>query len=480
MNFLDERTADAAATHLRARILSVIPAGSYQLDRFFQLFDLQVTHAVATAAVSMGATPRLLINPEFVARHCRTDESLFVLVLHEMLHVVLGHTRLFARATPAHNLAFDAVINAMIARAHPEPAYLELLQEVNSWARFPGRLLRPAPGWPQCPAPLPDDASDRERVLHARLYGPDHKNVTYHELFELLSELLGASETEATQLLGGHDDGGGGEEVEGDPTVRDVIDSMVQQWPAQVSGPLRGTVGPKHVLELAAKVVADKALERALAAFFARAGLDGRRRLAGQPRTVNVPTSSFSVLPQAGDRRGHARAVALGRAPVFWDAPSCRRLRTRPPVPDAFVYLDVSGSMGSCLPFLRAALRRPVRDGVARLFAFSTVIAEVCVRTFGQRATQSTGGTEINAVLRHVLSLPAKQRPRKVALVTDGYVGAPDQALVQQLRQLGMAVHVALTPGGSRRDLVALAKEIVDLPAPGKRASSGTAARRRA
>jgi hypothetical protein len=480
MNFLDERPADAAAAHLRARILGVIPAGSYQLDRFFQLFDLEVTRSVPTAAVRMGATPRLRVNPDFVERHCRTDEALFVLVLHEMLHVVLGHTRLFARATPAHNLAFDAVINAMIARAHPEPAYLELLQEVNCWERFPARLLRPAPGWPQSPAPLPHDASDRERVLHASLYSSDHENVTYHELFELLAGLLGAGETEATQLLGGHDDGGGDEDVAGDPTVRDVIDSMVRQWPAQVGRLLRGAAGPKHVLELAAKMVADKALERALAAFFARAGLGRRRRLAGQPRTGNVPARSISVLPQAGDRRGHARAVALGRPPVFWDAPSSRRLRTRPPVPDAFVYLDVSGSMGSFLPFLRAALRRPVRDGVVRLFAFSTVIAEVDVRTFGQRATQSSGGTEINAVLQHVLSLPQKQRPPTVALVTDGQVGAPAEALVQQLRRLGIAVHVALTPGGCRRDLAAIAKEIVELPAPGKPASSGTAARGRA
>jgi hypothetical protein len=49
------------------------------------------------------------VNPRFVADRCRSDAHLFMLVLHELHHVLPGHTRLFPRATPAHNLAFDAV-----------------------------------------------------------------------------------------------------------------------------------------------------------------------------------------------------------------------------------------------------------------------------------------------------------------------------------------------------------------------------------
>ena len=36
------------------------------------------------------------------------DEHLFLLVMHELHHVLLGHTRLFPRASRAHNIAFDA------------------------------------------------------------------------------------------------------------------------------------------------------------------------------------------------------------------------------------------------------------------------------------------------------------------------------------------------------------------------------------
>ena len=37
----------------------------------------------------------------------RTDEALWTLVLHELHHVLLGHTRLYERISPLHNLAFD-------------------------------------------------------------------------------------------------------------------------------------------------------------------------------------------------------------------------------------------------------------------------------------------------------------------------------------------------------------------------------------
>ena len=35
---------------------------------------------------------RLLFNRQFVDEHCRTDEHLLMLLMHEMHHLVLGHT----------------------------------------------------------------------------------------------------------------------------------------------------------------------------------------------------------------------------------------------------------------------------------------------------------------------------------------------------------------------------------------------------
>ena len=80
----------------------------------------------------------MLVNPDFVAEHCVRDEHLFLLVMHELWHVLLGHTTLYARPTAAHNIAFDAIINAGLARQHPEAAYRGFFEALNPVDSFPG------------------------------------------------------------------------------------------------------------------------------------------------------------------------------------------------------------------------------------------------------------------------------------------------------------------------------------------------------
>ena len=100
--------------HIRARIFSVVPAATWQMEELLSLLDIVTDESIPTACVDCVTRPRLRLNPGFIADYCRTDEHLLMLVLHELHHVVLGHTRLFPRPTKAHNIAFDAVINAII------------------------------------------------------------------------------------------------------------------------------------------------------------------------------------------------------------------------------------------------------------------------------------------------------------------------------------------------------------------------------
>jgi hypothetical protein len=69
--------------------------------------------------------------------------------MHELHHVLLGHTTLFPTVTPARNFVFDAVINGIICRMFPEREYTSLLTEFYDQASFPHCLLRPPPGWPE-------------------------------------------------------------------------------------------------------------------------------------------------------------------------------------------------------------------------------------------------------------------------------------------------------------------------------------------
>ena len=83
------------------------------------------------------------------------------------------------------------------------------------------------------------------------------------------------------------------------------------------------------------------------------------------------------------------------------------------------LYLDVSGSVESFLEPLYAAVR-----GVAQLIwryvhLFSTDVVDVPIRDLAKGACQTTGGTSIVAVARHI----RQNRVRRAVIVTDGEVG---------------------------------------------------------
>ncbi|MBK6407039.1 MAG: hypothetical protein IPF66_19690 [Holophagales bacterium] len=106
---------------LALRLLNALPAGAYEVTALLGLLRIEESRDVPTAAVTCERRPVLKLNPDFLGEHCASDEHLFMLVMHELHHVLLGHTRLFPRATPLHNVAFDAVINALLCTRFPQP-----------------------------------------------------------------------------------------------------------------------------------------------------------------------------------------------------------------------------------------------------------------------------------------------------------------------------------------------------------------------
>ena len=93
-----------------------------------KILAVEFTDAVPTLAVTTEERPRLLINLGFVREHCRTPEHVKAVLCHEFLHVLLRHTSLPGRLTPARHLALDAVINAIIHRT-ARRAVLGLMSE---------------------------------------------------------------------------------------------------------------------------------------------------------------------------------------------------------------------------------------------------------------------------------------------------------------------------------------------------------------
>lgn len=432
---------------LTTRVLNAIPAAAFEMNALLSLLRIEETDAVATASVSCERRPVLRINPDFVRRHCRTDEHLFMLVMHELHHVLLGHTRLFPRASRAHNIAFDAVINSMLLLRFPEETYRSFFLDLYGGQDGLLRLLGPPGGVPISDAPL--------RTLHRLLY--EDRGVTSEEVFNAIVQTASSghpAQDGDVVLLGDHEsDGDWGTAGPTDPGVIDAIRKIVEKWPPPET-PITGR-SLADVLERAAARL--KRPAPSVLAVLRRALLGAAQNkhlgAAANPRQVRLQ----GAIPSASDRRA-AVLRSTGIDPLlYWRSGTlprgARSGRTQ-------IYLDVSGSMDRYIPFLYGgltALRQYIEPAV---LLFSTQVREIRLEDLQRGHVHTTGGTDLGCVITDVL----RRRQRKALLITDGYVGPPTPAQVDQLRRARCEIRVLLTKGGWRKDLKGIAARIDELP----------------
>lgn len=460
------------ADSLQTRILDAFPSGSYSLAALLRLVDIVETTAVPTAAVECKAQPRLLVNPEFVARHAPVPEKLLMLVMHELHHVLLGHTTFFPRTTPARNFVFDAVINGIVCRMFPRPQHVAFFRDYYSADRFPECLLAPPPGWPGeltgMAGGLRQLGARRARrvhEVHTHLYSA--AGASYQEVFDLLPGLLeevggraastkgsaSGAAVAAVPLLGDHgaDDGSASSLERCSPLLFDIVRDVVEQWP-QPPDPIRGRSLADVLRQSRVEPLprSRRARLRALIRRVASAGDDGRLA-----RFRIGPAELCTVVPHL-----HRRAIvlrALGAEPLLHQGPVAVRQRQRSGE-RVHVYLDVSGSMTGILDALFGAVLDCAALVHPTVHLFSTKVVDVSLPGLRAGVCTTTGGTDIRCVAEHM----AAHRVRRALFVTDGFVGRPRGAHLATLS----GARVAVAYLGSQRnkdDLREVARHTLDL-----------------
>jgi hypothetical protein len=419
---------------LEERILDAFPSGNYGLLAILRLLEIVETEEVDTAGVECTELPRLFINPAFVERQAETPERLLMLVMHELHHVLLGHTRLFPRLTPVDNVIFDAVVNALLCRMFPGAAYTSFFTRLYRDDCYPECLLRPAAGWtPSLPVPVPPalEGSGMARVRHVYRALYSETGAHYQELYEALRSVMTA-DAATVPLIGSH--GADLEPLTG--PVFEAVRSVVEHWP-QPRSPIAGRSW-SELLDLTP--VLPRSCNRAvLRALLRKVGRPGSGPRLGLPAAE--PVAVTSPVP-ARDRRSIVRRalgvpqLLYGREDSMMRRASCERVH---------IYLDVSGSIGE----LKGALYGAVLD--CREFVhpavhlFSTVVHDVSLPELRRGKCRTTGGTSIECVATHM----ARHKVRRAVLLTDGAVGRPG---VKASYTLSRAIlGVALTPGFSLR-----------------------------
>jgi hypothetical protein len=425
---------------IEERILECFPSGSYALSALLRLMDIVESDRVPTAAVECRIQPRLLINPEFVARHANTPEQLLMLVMHELHHVLLGHTTLFPTVTATDNFVFDCVINALISRMFPQRDHLRFLTSYYSAQKFPECLLRPPPKWngetvttpPRAIRDLPDRVRSRVTEIYRSLYS--EAGVSYEEIYEILPKLLTKGELAAVPLLGGHDQKGStsGDLENRAPVLFEVVRSIVEEWP-QPPNPIRGrSFG--EVLRSTEVALRPRPGNRALLRGLLRRL--GERRPGGRVRRIGDDAVSYPTPVPNLDRRSIVMR-SLGVQPLLYSGATTQRRRT-----DAgdrvHVYVDVSGSMNGFIGAVYGAIHDCLEWVHPVIHLFSDSVSNTNPQQINKGIIRSTGGTDIVCVAEHM----ASNKVRRACIITDGWVGKPTGGHFETLvrAKLGVAL----------------------------------------
>jgi hypothetical protein len=446
---------------LHERLASCIPGATFELEAFLRLVEIRETTEIPTAAVTTGATCRLLINPEFVDRYCQHDEHLFLLVMHELWHVLFAHTRLTTRPTTAENIAFDAIINAGLTRQFPGVQYRGFFEAINSSKAFPNRLLRAPEGWPNNPNYSGDGPRGTRQILERLYPKPNVRDAapTYGELVRLIERGTRRKEIELSSeasdssgpvvVLGDHENDSGSSDPLSNPLLRSVLRDVTKSWPSPPASlgndRMMGDLASPWIIQpakphLATEQIMELVLRRACRP--ARRGDPQRERVV---RYRDVQT----VIPVARDRQRVARR-RLGVESLLWngEVEEIRVANGRPGT--ALVYLDVSGSMSSDLPRLILPLQKFVERGLATTWQFSTTIEQLSLEELRSGSVTTTGGTAVQTVLEHALDQPTVS---SIVIVSDGYVETVDESIKDRLAERGITVESVVCASGSLRPL---------------------------
>lgn len=443
------------------RIRNMVIAMPYGLETMLGLMNIEESEAVKTACVPVGGTPRIIINPKFVENQCETDQKLFMLIMHELHHVLFGHTRLFQRITTEHNIAFDAVINAMLCRSLSEPEWTALFREYYPQNVYPLCLLRPPEGFPKSPR-YPKGMPQQIQNVIEKLYYSNQG--TFLEVFELLQRidqeiaqnlsllggLIQAKKGEIEdKLLGEHGDDVKGWEADDDPEIFDLIRKVVEKWP-QPRQPIRG----RSLNDILEQVLLDipkivKPNTIILRAIHEAARNKGSQR--GHHRSYQ--SQLLQQFQPSRDRKGFALLWIGGIIPIYREQlPKIQRTREK-----VFLYIDVSGSMNAFRKAVIAALISCQKEIESEIYLFSTKIVSCSLEKLKQGKISTTGGTSGDCIFAHIEENQAKA----VVILTDGYIGKP----LKRYQDLHKKVNIQtiLTPNGFKDDLKSISRKFHQL-----------------
>lgn len=369
----------------------------------FEISQIEFTETVETMAVSLKKNPTLFINPNFCNNHLKTENDVKAVLLHEFLHVVLGHTNKYKHNSQLLNIATDAIINAIIHRQYGNK-YSDFFNRFYNKPNI-GQLLRPN-------FELFDEQTflnglmdeDHFFDLHDDIYSGKICADDVHELLKYLTEHLNKNVIHDIVLLGSHNQS---EDISEEN--KELLDRIIKR--------LNGTgIWREHQDAM-------QTLEEARAEVVSRSQLSVWRAKARSvllkclinDRTFKVEhVDNAMALPilSPSDRRAWAKFRYFSILPFSMHPKSVRT-----PTQKATVFLDVSGSMDQEINALITLLYQLKEQIKFPLYVFSDTVSPAIIQ-HNKIQYNTSGGTSIECVFNFI----RQHHIEKSIIVTDGYI----------------------------------------------------------
>ena len=426
------------------RLYDVIPVGTLHMQEMLSLMDVKLTNDIRvtnSACITCDIRPTLYLNIDFIEEYCKTNEHLFMLVMHELYHKILGHTTMFKKHTLIDNIAFDAIINAILCKEYPGEEYVSFFKSLNSSSKMPECLLRP----------MADDTPSEVKILFDDLY---YKNSgTYYEVYAMLrKELVNKLNGKSIILIGNHSD------LEGlkngkvfsdedsddlnDKMLSEFIEDIISKWPKPpdvLRGRDKGGELHKEKIISEREMKMQKNLKTLLKKVNIITGVKDAYKKSFKETDCTIET----FIPNFMDRTYVVKKELLKNVLLFNKNEKFSKL-TREEKVKAFVYLDVSGSVYLDLKRIMPVLKKPLKKKEIEMYQFSTKVKETDYEDFVNGNVNTTGGTDANCIFKHYFEIKKSKRPDRILILTDGYVGKINDDYVNDLKKDRVKVYVGL------------------------------------
>lgn len=429
---------------IKERLFSVIPTSSFHMIEFLKLADIKlVEKETQTAAITCDVRPTLLLNKSFIETYCEKDEHLFMLIMHELYHIILGHTHLFKKTSLIDNIAFDAIINAILCRSFPGEEYISFFTSLNSQNGFPSCILRP----------IGKNTPKKFISILKNLYKTN--TGTYYEVYKCIIEEL--KETLSLKnnkyvLLGNHDNNC----CNNNPIIKKLVNDIISKWPREllINGKdLGGKIEDKLIEFSKVKRTNQIKMKRLLA----KSGVNTSNVSIKKKSLRFIQSEATLLSPDYKDRTLLTKSI-IYKKPLIYNSTLLNSKIDNEDNVLTLIYLDVSGSVINDINNFASLLLKPYKNKQCLLFAFSTIVVPISYKEFKEGKYKSTGGTSLDCIFKHYFSLPKKMQTKKILILTDGDTGKVSNNLYEKIKDKKLEIYCGLFGEYKKDDLLNITK----------------------